>query len=611
MRFNYFLVTILFLPVVGLSATIYVPDNYATIQGAIDASASGDTIIVRPGTYVENIDFVGKAVHLESEQGAASTTIDGNQSSCVVLFNSNEGKDSILEGFTLTNGSGIVISGGEQVGGGICCISASPAIVANTVLENNAVDWGGGIYCQYSEAGIINNIFSANSAYRGGGIYCDEVSNMTIAQNTIVGNDAFMTGAISIDTSSSVLICDNHIENNVSDRHGGVRYRRSGGVIENNTFIDNNDNFSYGQITVWDCDSKVTINNNKIFMTSVQPNTKGIFCEESFAVISSNTINGHGSVQGGGIYIKYCSPLVVSNVIGGNMALFEGGGIFGDGTNAIITNNVIMHNDASRGGGISFDWHSSPVVSNNVIIGNHATEYGGGIHGFNASSPETIEVVNTVLWGNDAPQGAEIAIMGLGLEVLADHSDIAGGQSAVYIENNCILTWGTANIDADPQFVDPASDDYHLTWNSPCRDAGDILAVSLTFDFENDPRIVGSTVDMGADEFYYHLYHIGDVIPGSPIDVKVVGYPAAPVFLALGSGIQDPPYNTQHGDFWLTWPSLWQANIGTVPGDGIKVLSTTVPTGWASASEHPLQALVGPWGGAYTLLTNPMILTVE
>jgi len=118
-------------------------------------------------------------------------------------------------------------------------------------------------------------------------------------------------------------------------------------------------------------------------------------------------------------------------------------------------------------------------------------------------------------------------------------------------------------------------------------------------------------VDMGADEYYYHLYHIGDVVPGSPIDVKVVGYPTAPIVLYLGSGIADSPYSTQHGYFLLNWPPLLYGSVGTVPADGIKVLSTTVPSGWTPGSEHPLQALVGPWGGPWTWLTNAEVLVVE
>ena len=106
MKSSCFFAAFLLFPVLGLTATIYVPDNYTTIQGAIDASSNGDTVIVRPGTYVENIDFVGKATTVKSELGAAVTTIDGNQSGTVASFVSGEDSDSVLEGFTLKNGTG-------------------------------------------------------------------------------------------------------------------------------------------------------------------------------------------------------------------------------------------------------------------------------------------------------------------------------------------------------------------------------------------------------------------------------------------------------------------------------------------------------------------------
>jgi len=50
-------------------AVIYVPDDEPTIQDAIDSAANGDTIIVRPGTYVERIDFDGKGIAVVSENG--------------------------------------------------------------------------------------------------------------------------------------------------------------------------------------------------------------------------------------------------------------------------------------------------------------------------------------------------------------------------------------------------------------------------------------------------------------------------------------------------------------------------------------------------------------
>jgi len=93
-----------------------------TIQGAINASLDGDIVVVRPGTYVENIDFgpggVPMAITVKSEMGPSVTFIDGNQAGSVVTFLSGEELDSVLDGFTLTNGSGNLI-GSDFLGGGI------------------------------------------------------------------------------------------------------------------------------------------------------------------------------------------------------------------------------------------------------------------------------------------------------------------------------------------------------------------------------------------------------------------------------------------------------------------------------------------------------------
>ena len=80
-------------------------------------------------------------------------------------------------------------------------------------------------------------------------------------------------------------------------------------------------------------------------------------------------------------------------------------------------------------------------------------------------------------------------------------------------------------IDTDPLYADNANKDFHLTWNSPCRNTGDNSAVTECHDIERDPRIAFGTVDMGADEFYTHLYWTGDATAGGNIEVKLVGLP--------------------------------------------------------------------------------------
>src|SRR5215813_10443901 len=107
------------------AATIRVPANMPTIQAAIDAAASGDTVLVSPGTYVEQIDFRGKAITVASESGPATTTINANGAGSVVTFRSGESRSSLLTGFTVTGGSNLYGGAGVLVSG------SSPTIRGN------------------------------------------------------------------------------------------------------------------------------------------------------------------------------------------------------------------------------------------------------------------------------------------------------------------------------------------------------------------------------------------------------------------------------------------------------------------------------------------------
>jgi hypothetical protein len=171
------------------------------------------------------------------------------------------------------------------------------------------------------------------------------------------------------------------------------------------------------------------------------------------------------------------------------------------------------------GGGIRIGANSNAVITNCSFYANHAVDLGGAF----AAGSDTlgainqITITNCILWENTAPNGHEIALNGLHpAELTISYSDVGGGQVDVYVEPGFILNWGPGMIDADPLFLDPMNDDLHLTYASPCIDAGDNSAPSLpATDFEGDPRIfpwngkgylVGSPpqyaiVDMGADEY--------------------------------------------------------------------------------------------------------------
>ena len=179
----------------GGDSVILVPDDYPTIQEGIDAAVNGDTVLVSPGTYVENIDFLGKAITVISSNGPEVTIIDGGNPvnpdyGSVVIFSKGEGLDSVLDGFTVTNGNGTLYHIDDYdpaCGGGIFCVNASPTI-KNNIITNNNIEYGtgGGIFCNNSSIIIDNNIIQGNYAPSGGGGIECKYGSPTITDNSIL-----------------------------------------------------------------------------------------------------------------------------------------------------------------------------------------------------------------------------------------------------------------------------------------------------------------------------------------------------------------------------------------------------------------------------------------
>jgi hypothetical protein len=223
-------------------------------------------------------------------------------------------------------------------------------------------------------------------------------------------------------------------------------------------------------------------------------------------------------------------------------------------------------------------------------------------------------ITNTIFWDESASTKPRIWV---GREnspstLTISYSDVKGGQASVFVEAGCSLVWGPGMIDSDPLFLDPGSGDFHLTFNSPCRGSGDNAAPGLPdCDFEGDPRTVQGTVDMGADEFYTHLYSTGNAIPGGEVQVKLVGWPGTtPLALFIGTGVLDLPIPTAWGewwnDWWLEFPITGPIDLGAVPSpDGVYILTQTLPPDTPGPYSVPIQAFVG------SSLTNLCVLDVD
>jgi hypothetical protein len=456
--------------------------DFDTVQAGIDAANDADTVLVAPGEYViaEPITFRGKAITVKSEAGRDETTIrmgtpadPRSERRSVVVFENGETTASVLDGFTITGGSGSLVwipeeSEFDWAGGGIGFNASSGTVLNCAIVQNRAEDSGGGVVLAWGSSAILTDcIINRNVATEksGGGVICWDNSSATLTNCTVAENSAKWGGGVYCGKNSSMTLTNCIITGNTATESGG-------GV---------------------DCDD-----NSSSAMTN--------------CIIRGNSAT---ELHGGGVFCYLGSSATMTDCsITGNSAGESSGGVCcWDNSPMTLTNCTVVENSAARDGGLCSGLYSPTIVINCTICGNSADTHAGGLSCYNGTSAT---VTNSILRGNAAATGIGDEIY-LGQHPTMcppvfriTHSNVAGGQAGVYVQGGSTLNWGDGNIDADPLLVDPANGDYHLksqagrwhlnseSWvqddvTSPCIDAGDPMSPIGLEPFPN-----GGFVNMGA-----------------------------------------------------------------------------------------------------------------
>jgi hypothetical protein len=367
---------------------LLVPTQYSTIQAAIAAAVPGDTVEVAPGTYVERIDFLGKAIVVRSAQGAAATIIDGALAGTVVTFANGETAASELRGFTIQNGR-------ASVGGGIRCATASPTI-AECVITGNTTTPYTGTTVSGRGAGIF--LFQSN-AYLTSCVVSGNVS----APNDVV-TDGGAGGGLCLVGGGSLLIEDCTFSSNVA-APGGTAGNFSGGPG--------------GAIAT--LGSTGTTTTLTVRRTHFVQNASG-----ADTPLSASPAAGVGSGDGGALHVRDTVATFEDCVFSGNLTP--------PGTNRPLTSTLV--GDAGHGGAIA-GVRGSLTLQRCDFLGNTTGHGGTGFTGGSGGAGGAVHTYFTDIVidrcryiGNVAGDGAQgVTYGGLAhagaLDVGSDASDPA------------------------------------------------------------------------------------------------------------------------------------------------------------------------------------------
>lgn len=423
------------------------------------ATPARSVIVLKQGARVYG-GFQGTETTREQRNWRTNQTIIDAQGNGRCVYSSGSGwsdpTDAVLDGFTIKNGN----VGGNNAGAGMYNWKCSPR-VSNCVFIYNQAWFGAGMTNSFASPSVTCCNFQDNSAgstppWRPGGGMLNEASSAPfIAGCEFTRNIARRGGAIcNVSSSPTISMCvfKSNSVNGFSVAAGGAIYNwRASGQITNCTFEANTANAMYGKGGgIYSSDSQFTI---------------------SLCKFKANQADG--SLGAGGAICLYGNPqpaTIKNCVFFGNSAKGSGGcggAVYAYQSNSTnIISNTITQNTAVIGGGLYFETFDATVASNIIAFNSH------GIYSIEGS----ISLSRNNVFGNN--------------------------------QNYYGLSPGPTDISVDPLFV--SNDDFHLRFNSPCVNSGDnAVAGNSPSDIDGEPRVYGSKVDIGADEYWPYATSAG------------------------------------------------------------------------------------------------------
>ena len=394
--------------------------------------------------------------------------------------------------FSITTAEAVIYvkPGGNDSNSGLSWTEAKKTVTAaiNIANTNDEIWVAAGTYAEnvqiMKKVGLYGG-FQGNETIRN---QRDWISNVTTLNGSSSGSVVTITGGVGLNMTVDGFT----ITGGISDYGGGISVTGSSPTITNN-LIKLNGATAYGG---------------------------GIFCSDSSpSIISNSILRNFSGDDGGGISCwRNSSPFIANNYIIGNISnntegdasrSVGGGGIFStaadlDGTPhqtatafPTIINNIVAANGGDNGAGIRIsDLNGgTATITNNTVMANSGT----GIYWQREFSNTSVVISNNIVSFNT------FGLQQRGTTFFQIRFNNIYGNSLFEEDTDYIAlsdqTGVNGNISADPHLANYKFGNFHLQPDSPCKNTGSSGDVGSGWtDIDGQNRIIGSTVDMGADE---------------------------------------------------------------------------------------------------------------
>ncbi len=479
-----------------------------------------------PNDYTDNTYHVVYTEYVSSNFLMDCITITGGYSELIQL----DGAGWYNDGSGIGNSSNPTLKeirfernaagqGGGMFNLGILGGDASPSYQDCIFVEN--LGEKGGAVNNYAEDGgnsspsFINCDFDSNLGGTGGAIYnlgemgtasptfdhCNFISNYSASQGGAVIN-------IAQQGTSTPSFSNCSFNNNIANVDGGAVFNLNVGGNADAIFTD-----------VDFVLNRATTNGGAIYNQGASPIINN-------CLFAGDTAYVHGgAIYNGGNQSQVSSPTIIQTTFEGNHAGNWGGAVFNDAlagsSSTVFTNCKFNENKAVRGGAVANDGRvgiCAPTFTNCAFAQNEASDLGGGLHNLGGNGQVAPTFINCSFSRNQAVTGGAMSNDGTnGSCILLITNSIlwknAGGSlintaatitiSHSNVESTALasgITTSSFNITMNPLFTNPNGNDLTLQSASPCIDAGNNASNTYPTDLAGNPRILGTSIDMGAYE---------------------------------------------------------------------------------------------------------------